>query len=131
MDELGAVPASEWIWDGHARHLIVGRHCEFHLATRVGDYIVSTVGEYRGPHPDGDGEYREFETVGAARLFETFVFNASGDGFGEPTDYSEIDFRPANDHDTATANHMALCRKYAARAATDAAASATPGEPHE
>lgn len=109
------IPESEWLWDGHARHLIVSNSCRFHLATRVGDYIVSTVGEYVGPHPDGKGEYALFETIGAGRLFETFVFHAHGDGFGEPDTYSEIDSLSANDHDAATENHMRLCHEYAAR----------------
>lgn len=30
----------------HAGHLIVGNDCRFHLATRVGKYLISTVGEY-------------------------------------------------------------------------------------
>lgn len=116
-------PVESWVWDGHAAHLIVGSSCQFHLATRVGDYIVSTVGEYRSEtdHPDGDrnyaetGDYAAFTTIGVGRLFETYVFRAVGSGFGKVTDYSEIDALPANDHDTATANHMTLCRKYARR----------------
>jgi len=35
-----------WVWMPHAAHLIVSRHCQFRLATYVGKYIVSTVGEY-------------------------------------------------------------------------------------
>ena len=31
---------------GHAGHLIVSDKCRFHLATYVGKYVVSTVGEY-------------------------------------------------------------------------------------
>src|SRR6266850_5484134 len=33
-------------WYGHAAHLIVGHDCRFHLATVVGKYLISTVGEY-------------------------------------------------------------------------------------
>jgi len=36
----------EWVWMPHAAHLMVGNDCRFHLATYVGGYIVSTVGEY-------------------------------------------------------------------------------------
>lgn len=111
------IPEREWLWDGHAAHLIVGSRCQFHLATRIGDYLVSTVGEYRPPtskDADGEGLYDEFETVGAGRLFETFVFRTGGSGFGYVTEWSEIDAKAANDHDAATANHMAMCDKYAA-----------------
>ena len=121
------IDPAEWMWDGHAGHLIVGSQCEFHLATRVGNYRISTVGEYRpkSKHPPSrigldkvDDTYAEYETVGAGRLFETFVFRAEGDGYGDVTEWSEIDTEVANDHDTATANHMSMCRKYARLAAS-------------
>lgn len=89
---------SETKWFGHAAHLIVGSHCRFHLATQVGDYLVSTVGEYypdsrvraitaqvRGIEIEGKGDawdrdYNEkmgnrgFEEIGYSRLYETMVF---------------------------------------------------------
>ena len=117
---LAALDVERWVWDGHAGHLVVGHSCRFHLATRVGHYIVSTVGEYippKGSRTDGTGDYEGMKTVGIGRLFETYVFPASGDGYGEVDDWSEIDRLPANDHDTATANHMAMCRRYAIAAA--------------
>lgn len=114
------IPADEWVWDGHAAHLIVGSRCQYHLATRIGDYVISTVGEYRpqkGTRPDGEGlggkEYAEFESIGSGRLFETYVFHAAGEGFGEISEFNEVDSLVANDHDTATRNHMTMCRKYA------------------
>lgn len=114
------IPMKDWVWDGHAAHLIVGRYCQFHLATRAGDYVISTVGEYRPPkgtRPDGEQlggeEYAEFESVGLDRLFETYVFHCTGPGFGEISEFNEVDSLSANDHDTANRNHMELCRKYA------------------
>lgn len=91
-----------WIWMPHAAHLIVGDKCQFHLATYVGKYIVSTVGEYwpeRGvreihaqvhdpkwldenKHLMGDyfdSAYMKrfgFEEIGAYRKYETMVFKA-------------------------------------------------------
>src|SRR5919106_127620 len=41
---------TELKWFGHAAHFICGRWCRFHLATQVGDYLVSTVGEYWPEH---------------------------------------------------------------------------------
>jgi len=35
----------QWVWMGHPAHFICARDCRFHLATYVGNYIVSTVGE--------------------------------------------------------------------------------------
>ena len=115
-----SIPADRWVWDGHAGHFIGSRSCQFHLNTRIGGYIVSTVGEYRLPkgHPvDGKSiggeEYAEFESIGLGRLFETYVFRASGEGYGEVDEFVEVDALNANDHDTANRNHMALCQKYA------------------
>jgi hypothetical protein len=108
-----SVPESEWRWNGHAGHFIGAESCLFHLNTEVGRYRVSTVGEWVSPDPDGEGEYARFREIGSRRLFETFVFRT--DANGEVTDYTELDALSANDHDTATANHMALSRKWAAR----------------
>jgi hypothetical protein len=92
-------------WFGRAAHLIVGDKCQFHMATQVGDYLVSTVGEYwperpvreihakvhdpdwlrKNAHMMGDNfdyAYMKrfgFEEVGCDRKYETMVFKA-----GEP-----------------------------------------------
>lgn len=93
---------SDWKWFGHAAHLIVSDKCRFHLATKVGKYLVSTVGEYWPERPSReihakvydpkwleenqhlkgdtfDSAYMKrfgFETVGCDRKYETFVFKA-------------------------------------------------------
>lgn len=91
-----------WVWMPHAAHLITGDKCQFHLATYVGGYIVSTIGEHwpdrdvRRIHAEvhdpkwhalnnklkGD-EYDHafmkrfgFEELGHERTYETFVFPA-------------------------------------------------------
>jgi hypothetical protein len=40
------VPKDKWVWFGNAGHFICGRWCRFHLTTKVGPWLVSTVGEY-------------------------------------------------------------------------------------
>ena len=92
----------KWIWMPHSAHLIVGDKCQFHLATYVGKYIVSTVGEYwnerlvreihaeivdkewlsKNKHLKGD-EFDSvyfkrfgFEEIGCDRKYETMVFKA-------------------------------------------------------
>jgi len=91
-----------WRWFGHAGHLIVGEWCRFHLTTHVGDYLVSTVGEYwpersvREIHAEVqdaawlrknqvlkgdafDAAYMKrfgFATIGSDRVYETMVFRA-------------------------------------------------------
>lgn len=111
-----AIPAGRWRWFGHAGHFIGASRCLFHLHTRIGDYRISTVGNYF-PR-EGDDEPT---TVGIARLYETYVFRISGEcsdcdppcGQGEVEDWSEIDALPANYADAAEANHLIMCKKYA------------------
>lgn len=99
---MKAIPPGKWIWYGHAGHFICGRWCRFHLATKVGKYLVSTVGEYwperavREIHAqvhdpawliengqllgdEFDNAYMKrfgYEEIGMDRKFETMVFVA-------------------------------------------------------
>ena len=76
------IPKSKWVWYGYAGHLIVSKYCAFHLSTRIGNYLVSTVGDYYPP--DGGGE-RETIGIGKDHWFETFVFQCDGeDDHGNP-----------------------------------------------
>lgn len=106
---------SKWKWFGHAGHLCVGHACRFHLCTKVGKYLVSTVGEYYG-HPEAEKP----QEIGYGRLFETMVFRAGkpcalaecGCGLPEISG-SEIDFGAYNKAGDAARGHMKMCRKYA------------------
>ena len=92
--------AADWRWYGHPGHLIVGQDCRFHLATEIGNYLVSTVGEYlpdsnvreimaasRGITLDGMGDARRadfmrkigFQEIGSGRKYETMVFEIGTD----------------------------------------------------
>lgn len=114
-------PIEDWRWFGVAGHFVMSSRCLHHLHTRVGNYRISTVGDY--VLDQKKTPFLEFETVGAGRLYETYVFRITGEcdqcdppcGQGEITDWSEIDSLPANDVLTAEKNHMDLCRKYAER----------------
>lgn len=94
-----------WKWFGHAAHFICGHSCRFHLATLVGKYLISTVGELwpeRGVreihahctdpkwleenrHLKGDyfdHAYMKrfgFDDVGYNRKYETMVFKVTGE----------------------------------------------------
>ena len=104
-----SVPASAWRWDGHPGHLIVSYNCHFWLNTRIGNYRVSTIGDYQ---PDEKGVNKE---IGVRRTHETYVFETDDDG--EVSVYNEIDSNVYNDCDAAAAGHMEMCRKYARIAA--------------
>jgi len=114
------VPESEWRWHGLAAHYICAADCLFHMATEVGGYMISTVGDLRLREKDGSrGERQE---IGCGRTYETFVFTTKGTrcdcGCGMPEiNLSEIDSEGANDPADARTNHMAMCAmcaKYAA-----------------
>src|SRR5262245_46801635 len=79
------VPYRGWQWYGNAGHFICGRWCRFHLATRVGPWLVSTVGEFVHPRHGGGSEIEEArwlranwpgEDIGLDRKYETMVFRA-------------------------------------------------------
>lgn len=122
-----SVPREEWEWFGHAAHLCVGRWCRFHLATKVGPWIVSTVGEYIHPRNSGSSERTEAEwlernwpgeDVGLNRKYETMVFEAGGPcpcgcGMPIPNSWSEHGFEGYNDSASAREGHMRMCAEFA------------------
>lgn len=113
---MSAIPKDEWRWFGSAGHLIVGSDCRFHLATLVGDVLVSTVGDYHPPH-DHDGKPH---TIGLERLYETMVFKA-GKPCTEPECLCgmpeiagcEMDFAGYNTRGHAQRGHLDMCEKWA------------------
>ena len=125
------IAADEWEWFGNAGHFICGAWCRFHLCTKVGKYLVSTVGEHIHPRNSGGSEQSESaylvehplgETIGLDRLFETMVFLAGKRCFSKDCDCglpeisgSELDFIASNTRKEAREGHMKLCRKWAAK----------------
>lgn len=106
------IPRSKWVWCGYAGHFIGADRCLMHLHTRVGDYRISTVGDYRG-FPG-----RAAEPIGAGEesMYETFVFEVEGHGThgeGEVKSWSEIDSERYATAEDAERGHMAYCEKYA------------------
>ena len=132
--------SNNWEWFGNAGHLICGSSCRFHLCTKVGKYLVSTVGEYfpgesareifaksKGIELEGMGDEREYDflkkhgyvEIGFKRLFETMVFKA-----GKPCEKescncglpkingSNLDFEGYNTSGEATKGHYEMCRKW-------------------
>lgn len=124
------IPASDWRWYGSHGHFICGRWCRYHLATEIGSYLVSTVGQYVHPRHTAGSEQAEAdwlqehphgEEIGAGRYYETMVFRVIGHcdrpdcGCGLPVcDYGELDCRGYTTPAAATAGHMELCALWAA-----------------
>ncbi len=100
------IPPAEWQWFGRAGHLIVADSCRFHLHTHVGQWCVSTVGEwYMRPIDDEPHE------IGFRRLYETMVFEVDADG--EVRNRSEIAMRGYNERAAADAGHIEMCQAAA------------------
>ena len=146
----------EWRWFGHVGHLCVGSHCRFHLTTQVGDYLVSTLGEYVPPAAvqeilaqcrnkplEGVGEAREadwmrkfgFEEVGYNRVYESMVFPAGepchtrtcGCGLPEIL-FPEVDNAGYMTPAAATLGHYELCHKWESEAPVPKEETHTPEE---
>ncbi len=109
------IPKNEWKWFGYPGHLCVADSCRFRLCTQVGDYLISTVGDYY---------YQDKrETIGAGKdsFFETYVFHAGpicsekDCGCGQPAlgGDGEIDGTRTAAAGDAQRTHMEYCEKYA------------------
>lgn len=136
------IKEQDWKWFGAAGHFICSDWCRFHMATLVGNYIVSTVGEYipdsdvreilascRGKPLEGHGDARRsdwlkkfgFEEIGCDRTYETMVFLAGkpctvrGCDCGLPEiSGTELDFAGYKSPREATHGHMEMCRRWSA-----------------
>jgi len=135
---------SDWKWMPHPAHFICSKDCKFFLATEVGGYIVSTVGEYwpdskireifarsRGIKIAGigdswDAEYMEkigFEEFGhGGYLYETMVFksakmpkNGCDSCAFKIESGKNIDLDRYKTGNEARKGHYDLCRKWARR----------------
>jgi len=131
------ITKDKWVWMPHAGHFICSDKCQFHLNTRVGKYIISTVGEYlpdsqvreilaecRGIKLDGKGDAREYdwkkkagwEELGYNRTYETMVFKSKNSNHKccpwEIKSGAEIDMDGYKDADSAYKGHLELCNKY-------------------
>lgn len=115
MAKQDSIPADEWVWYGFAGHFIAGSRCRYHLCTRIGGYLVSTLGAY---YPEGA---TKAEPIGAGvkSLYETMVFHCDGETEGgDPNviSYSEIDSQRYATSLAAEHGHREFCRRYAAKA---------------
>lgn len=109
-----AIKASEWRWYGEALHLCVSSKCLFHLATEIGGFVVSTVGDY---HPaDLDG-MPESLGVKDDEFYETAVFRFSKRcdcGCQKPIiEVPELKTVKTSDPKKATEVHMEMCKQAA------------------
>lgn len=123
------IPEKDWKWFGFPAHFICAQWCRFHMATQIGDYIVSTVGQYIHPRHSMGSERAEAkwrqqhpngEEIGVDRFYETMVFKAGpvcasascGCGLPEISGH-ELDFKGYQNAGEATRGHMEICKTVA------------------
>lgn len=114
------IPIHEWVWYGHAGHFICADSCLWHMNTKVGEYIISSVGEMlptRERIKADRGEAAKFHPVGAAGLYETMVFKATKTpracGCYDTESGIELACRRYDTHEDATQGHMEFCHMAA------------------
>ena len=126
----GTIPREEWEWDGYPKHYILADRCQFTMSTKVGEWVISTVGhldngERAEKRPDLYNEKKnpdgiKMEEVGAGRFFETMVFGSKKasceccewvcDVGEDRYDYPSGAYQTANE---AREGHMEICRYIA------------------
>jgi hypothetical protein len=115
IDEPNEAP-NERVELGCKGHLIVARHCQWSRHTQVGNYRVSTIGDYYDP----DGK-RTTIGLGEDSFFETMVFKTSdeqedgneGCGCRKVLDWGEIDGQRYATAGEAQAGHERYVEEYA------------------
>lgn len=125
---MKTVAKKDWEWFGHAAHFCCGRWCRFHMATKIGNFLVSSVGQYVHPRNSGASEKTESEwlkdnpdgeEIGYGRFYETMVFKTTkgvcGCGCGLPLLETaiELEFEGSTNAADARATHNRICKLVA------------------
>lgn len=105
------IPKSKWVWYGFSGHSAAGGFCAYHLCTRIGNLLVSTVGAY---FPDRES-LMESLGAGPRDYYETMVFECHGeDACGNPNRMgSEILVERYERSLTAEHGHRFFCKQAA------------------
>lgn len=132
------ISKEKWVWLPHPAHFICSDSCRFVLATKVGRYIVSTVGEYVPDEPVREihcqvygiklvgmgyarlADYMKkvgYQELGVARTYETMVFKCVKDRENKCCGWKisaleQLDFSGYNNPEQARKGHYMLCNKW-------------------
>jgi hypothetical protein len=109
-------------WD-RGSHFIGSESCHFGITDVVGDFIISTTGDYRPMSPIEGYDGRQHE-IGYGRFYETMVFRDSGErcedasckcgGIPMARSFRELDFDGYKTQDEARRGHAAMVARYKA-----------------
>ncbi len=117
---MARIPESEWVWYGYAGHFINSKACVYHLSTRIGSFLISTLGDYR---PRDNDKYQMVEMTGVPdSFFETMVFRCKGeDDDGNPylINLNAIEAEHYPKSLLAEKGHRRICEKYASLGESD------------
>ena len=120
-----SIPQDKWKWFGSPGHFCSASDCNFHILTEIGEFMVSTVGEWVPAHYRYDPAWLKEnpfgDDVSPGRKYETMVFHigsfCQGDACGDcgrPILIGdELDSCRYKTAGTATKGHMELCHKWA------------------
>ena len=109
------IDPKDWKWCGYAGHFIAARWCVFHLTTRVGDFIISTLGDYR---PCSEKHERDTLGAGPDDLYEVMVCPVAREGecpVGHPATWELALQERFATSEEAERRHMELCWEFAAK----------------
>lgn len=109
------IDPKDWKWCGYPAHFCAARWCRYHLTTRVGEFIISTLGDY---HPCSEKHEQDTLGAGPEDLYETMVMPVDREegcsvGAGKTWE-PELQERFATS-EAAEQRHMELCVLYAAK----------------
>ena len=107
------IPKDEWVWYGFPGHFICGSRCAYHLCTRIGDRLVSTVGTF---YPNGPNKEMERVGIGDKDFYETMVFMCDGEtDSGDPniTGWDKLFCEKYETSIEAECGHRKICRDIA------------------
>ena len=106
------IPKDQWVWYGFAGHFIGGHSCAYHLCTRIGNKVISTVGAY---YPRSQEEMVTLG-IGPEDYYETMIFECDGeDENGNPNIhvFTELERHMYGDSLKAEQGHRAICDRIA------------------
>lgn len=136
------IKRADWKWYGQATHFICANECRFHMATRVGALLVSTVGAWmqdsiRKSFLDEENGLAKWEAwiapglrlgltkpngmhvIGAERFYETAIFEIGGycetpdcDCGGLPNIGENVAMIGYSTSAEAQAGHIDVCEEY-------------------
>jgi len=108
-----SIPISKWKWFGNAGHFCCADNCKFHLYTKVGKYLISTVGEYFSSITGEKTTLSGWDKF----FYETMVFKAGkachcGCGMSIAKDWTELDRIYYEKPKEANEGHLGMCKKW-------------------